>query len=45
MDNDSHVPHTDQPLKRCPQCKQYLDDQSLQAFIGDPENAVCVGHI
>eukprot|EP00731_Ephydatia_muelleri_P024750 Em0016g1021a len=29
-----------EPLKRCPQCKQYLDDQSLQAFIGDPENAV-----
>lgn len=29
-----------EPLKRCPECKQYLDDHSLQAFIGDPENAV-----
>lgn len=29
-----------QPPKRCPKCRQFLDDPSLKVFIGDPENAV-----
>ena len=43
----THTPHTHthtrtppQPPLRCTDCRQFLDDQSIGVFIGDPENAV-----